>query len=774
MKASFLTPTDVRSEYHEDTRNIAIKGDLKLVNKETQIIPSNNLLPVYTKTYDNGETGTYNCNIKVDGGLFTVNSGSQGTFGGTAQTFQNFTLPAGTYTLSISSDDWTSQHSINKFGVNFGYKYSGEQWTTHNIAVVMRSYEGASSTITVENDIIITQVSFETYNDLGAYQNAVYKVMLNEGSTSLPFEQPGTHEEEVEVVEDFIIGENLVEHTISSTNKLPEFNKVMNYNIDDEKELLFEYKNGDVGFRGELKGNSIDRDMLILGMSTFTLPAGTYTFSVQNKKRSNKLIKVRAVPFFAETTLSSDDDGIVSQTTTFNSDTTIVNFGIEVGNNFNQDDFDDEFCIMLNEGSTILPFEKSGTHTEYVDETNCQILDLNVDEKADIYYESMPFAEMSLDVENTQGYFSDFTENSITSKLNKNCYLDLYLNANDTGWRKAWTMQFDSLTATNERATLKFKPYCVSIYNSMLYDKNKEFTTYPAWVISRFANYMLNNYDITLQQDNLEEVAISINKTKYNDVSNLLLDYGTLLSNTAKPQMLSIRDNKLLRYCVLYESLGEAIFYYSNLLDRPLITKENLDGYIAINNEVKSYSTDTYNYQKTINSNFINDVDTLVVYSDEYEFTGISSNDITLTNATLVSLTVIADGGVAGLGKHYMLLEISGVKGQAYTININANLKREEVVETKEEVYTKDKNVNRDSLIKLTQKRTNYWKYLVDNLQKKVKFRVPAIPYIQVGDCITLIDNETEESETYLITELHTSWSSGFIMEIVGYKVLGE
>lgn len=333
-------------------------------------------------------------------------------------------------------------------------------------------------------------------------------------------------------------------------------------------------------------------------------------------------------------------------------------------------------------------------------------------------------------------------------------------------------MQFDSLTADNQRAHLVFKPYCTSIINmDQIYDKDKQYLkSSGVWSMTDFADYMFNNYDINLSQDESTGSVIVLNYPNAKAVKDLLLKYGAGVANFENGQMLSILDNKRMRY-KLNTRIGttQEDITDNELLEKPLITKEELEGIVLTSRTIKSYSSTSTNWQKTISSVLKNTTDILVVYGEEYNMVGVSANDITMTGATLVSVSYIPYGGVAGNGSHYLVIEITGNVGDRYTIEINSSLAREEEVETKQEIYAKGSYETTDNFLKINSfeyANSQYWFKLLDHLTKKVEMQIKALPYLQVGDSITL-----DDVGNVVIAEIHTSWSDGFKMKIIAYKV---
>ena len=734
----------VRSEYKEKVREIKIKAN---IYNET-IGPSNNLLPIYQGTITNGTIS-----LEYNNGEMIINANGQDEdiF---INDFEPFTLNPGTYTISLTSfsNKLCSFNLVN----TLDYEYD---------VIVMNVINdgGETGTYTIDESINIDTLWIQTSIDDMNYVNEKYQIMLNEGNY-MPFEPSGNAKVKQNII---TIGEG----TKPSKNLLPIYTKTTTY--INTKYGYITYNNGEIDIKDYFLNfhNDYATDY---DMPSVELQPGTYTFSFTSDRTTNYSLghlelwyhTHESLPPYVDTKIFDiDTSSSTSQTITIEETITMNQIRINGFEFAENTPYDDKLYLMLNVGSTALPFEEPG------DILNPQILDFDVDEKSDIYFESMPFSELSVDVDNTDGFFSDFTQNSIVSNLTKDVLIDFYLNVNNTGWCNAWTMQFDSLKATNEKATLTFKPYCVSVINEQqIYDKNKYFYQYAFLDMQKFSQYMSDNYDITLEQDEQIGDVIMSNYEGKTKVSNLFLEYAGGVSNLEQGQMLCILDNKRLRY-KLNTRLGTAQEDLTNneILEKPLITKEILEGIVKNSKTIESYTNDTSVFHKEINSIFKNSTEVLVIYGEEYNMSGINSNEISITNGTLVSVNWTADGGTSGLGSHYILLEISGNIGDRYTITINANLPRVDQVKTSQEIYAKGNYTTTDNFIKLNAyeyTNTYYWEKLVRNLEKKIKLKIKALPYLQVGDTISL-----ENEGNVVIAEIHTSWSNGFIMEIVAYKV---
>ena len=537
---------------------------------------------------------------------------------------------------------------------------------------------------------------------------------------------------------------------------------------------------------------------------TFTLPAGTYTLTlIQEVSKGNQTSKYRFTlpylkspspdvdPYWQLWNISTENGPTteklyISQTKTLEYEQTIgisqfLDFGVGKNENVNQV-YNENFKLMLNEGTEMWPWWEGGSSSGLVNDVFtlgedgiCQIIDFNVDETTDIYYEKMPYSELTITVDNSKGYFSDFGENSIVKKLTKDVKMNFYLNINDTGWIKTWTMQFDSLKADNDRAKLTFKPYCISIFNSEIHE-GRLFST-QAELSYTDLQYIIGDYHVNLYP--YYNVG-SINTNDYHilkNVSDLLIAYAGDLTEQQQPQLLAITDNQNLTYKrIQYNSKVDTPHADENLLnnellEKPIVTKEELQELIINYKNIIGLSQSTSKFQKTITFLCEYGTETLVIFCDNLDANGITENDITLTNANLEWLGVSYDE--LNIASRYLLISISCNPGEECTININANLQKIELNEN-QVIHTKRKNVDKDSIMQIDGFSNGlYWETLKSKMSKKIKLKTTALPYLQVGDCITFEEEGKTPSlnDKVVITEIHTTWESGFKMEIIAYKV---
>ena len=569
--------------------------------------------------------------------------------------------------------------------------------------------------------------------------------------------------------EDFILGENIVAQTCN--NLLPMQHETY-VEPDVSYPLTYEYTNGLLEFSGLASEQQTEIS------TNIQLEPGDYTFSVGflnyqwHDDYSIILCYNDEEKFVAKYNNDWINVNTLSQTTNINK------IKIIWGESWGPIDpsINAKMTFMLNEGDVELPFESA--RPPYIDETKCQLLDFKIDEKSDIYCETMPFSEMSIEVENSQGYFSDFSGNSIVDRLNSDCYLTLYFNVNDTGWYWAWQMQYYGLTSNNEKATLTFRPYPMSVFNSVMLDENKNFAN-DLWVASGFyygnrndfKSYFKDNYDIIINNLSAtsQSLAVNMSKKHIKNISNLLFYYGTILtySNKAPYNLISLRNNNQISFWnILPDGENTSEIDYNFLLEKPLVTKETLDEVDINTKEVKSYSSSRVNYQNVISSTFVNDNDKIVLYEENYIFDGITTNDISIIGGTLNGIYQRTSAY-----NHYLILDISGVPGSAYTININADLYTTNVVENTQQIYRRADKLKASNKLEIDNNMTfdnSYWKILVADLERKVKFRIPALPGYEIGDIVRIVNNQFVVEEC-IITEIHTTWNNGFIMEITGY-----
>ena len=304
------------------------------------------------------------------------------------------------------------------------------------------------------------------------------------------------------------------------------------------------------------------------------------------------------------------------------------------------------------------------------------------------------------------------------------------------------------------------------------------FSSYTTLTYTRLQQYLSANYNVNIYYDN-NEGFVSINEPHIlNKVSDLFFSYAGDLAVGGKPQILCISNNNSLRYKIIqYSSSVDNPHANENitsneLLEKPLITKEELQGVIINYHFITGVLQRTSNFQKSIKSTFKNTNETLIVFCDNLNANDISQNNITLTNAILVSLGY----SMSNIASRYLVIEISGVVGEEYTIDINGTLRDIELSDN-QGIFTKQQYEDTDDFITIDGVNNGlYWTNLKDNMAKKIKLKIKALPYLQVGDCITFEEEgkETTIADKVVITEINTSWSGGFKMEITAYKVYDE
>lgn len=700
----------VRAEYKNEVREIKIKGDIKIPKQST---PLTNLMPTYSGTY------TYlNLTMEINNQHVKI----YGTTSSSSIDFPNYpslTLQAGRYKLKMNITKNTNNSYI---GTQFG-----------------------------EFDI--------SYNPNDDYPNIyAYEKVYTQSHTinGIGFRFPNN--ENIDVEFDLILNE--IEDDIN-TSLMPTYNaqeSIGNATLTINNDIF------------TMQGNNGYNTGSGIQYQSFTLPAGKYGLRIRTISGTNDFgIIINDNNYNASITAYTDKNEYIElkEATTFNY------AQIQTPNvNTNYDDVYELLLFEDVENQKEYDTFTIGEGTTLGETPNPQILNFNVDETSDIYYEKMPFSEMCVEVDNTDGYFSDFTENSITSLLNKDCYIDIYLDVNNTDWCKSWTMQFDRLSADNESAKLYFKPYVSSVIGlEQLYDKNKQFLDNTGiWDLEKFNSYMKTNYDVEIEEDETYTGRIMVNWAGSKNIDSMLLQFASAVGNNEKGQILSIKENKKLRYKrFVVNGTTQDDITSDIIIQKPIITKETLQGIVNKFISIKSYTSSPVNWQKQVDGVLKEDTDVLVVYENDYDLSNVSTSDITITGASLVSVSHSISGGAMGLGSHYLLLEISGNAGERYTININASVPHTDEISSHEEIYAKGSYETTKDFIKLQLDEvinTYYWEQLLNHLQKKITFQVKALPYLQVGDSITL-----ENEGNVVITELHTKWNNGFLMDVVAYKV---
>ena len=398
-------------------------------------------------------------------------------------------------------------------------------------------------------------------------------------------------------------------------------------------------------------------------------------------------------------------------------------------------------------------------------DNECQILGFNINEKSDIYYTSLPYNTMTIDVNNEKGYFTDYDSDSIINKLNSDCYVDLFCNINNGDYFKLMTMNFDKIQSSDyEKAKLSFKSSISLLKNLPLRDKNKYFV-YPYWNMTTLLNYFIVNYKINARSDVITNSVVNTASLTSTSAENLLLKAGTRYGELSNALIVTNNTNNDISLRK-WENKGNETILQNYQLEKPIIKRENT--YQGINYEyINSYEYASSNetYQRTINGILTRKKEILVYKDVNYRISDLTINDFSISSGITLNIEIINTTTI--------LLIIEGNINQEYTISM---LKENIYKRTNDDIREKNTGVINDTSKVLKIKKNSplndgYYNLILS--EKKVKsnieVKIMALPYLEVGDTVEI---ETDLAKiTMTITEINMIFDGALIMTIKGYEL---
>ena len=422
--------------------------------------------------------------------------------------------------------------------------------------------------------------------------------------------------------------------------------------------------------------------------------------------------------------------------------------------------------LMLVQGNTELPFERAySSPFKLTEENNCKILSFNINEKTDLYFISFPYNEMTIEVDNEQGYFTDYSPNCILPRLNNDCYIDLFMKINNDNYYKIMTMNFNKVVSTNyEKAVLSFTSNIDKLSKQELKDKNYQFFNNYVKSSNDIVDYFLTNYNLLIK-NTLGGGYYSYTGVK--ELQDILLNASYYFAPITTDFNNDIVYKSIAQY-ELHEPTLETIS--DNLqLDRPAITKTKEYEVVS-----KEYELDNDTEYKDFNLQIQNTLDestNTIVIRDRYAILSlIEQADIT----TESDITIVLHKD-ANSSEHVIVLEISGEVGTSYTININkTNLMYTKLSEKQTDNIYYNTSANRNNKLVLNNDfsvNLMYYIAFIDYspIMSKVEVRCIGLPYLEIGDIID-VENYLTTKETIAITDLDINYDGGLTMTIKGYS----
>lgn len=444
--------------------------------------------------------------------------------------------------------------------------------------------------------------------------------------------------------------------------------------------------------------------------------------------------------------------------------------------------------IYYRSGITINPdvFVRYNASPFILNMEHCAILSFNFNEKTDIYNTSLQHNSLTLELDNQEGYFTDYQENNILDYLNTNCYVDIFVEIKEAPSNnpvyKVMRMNFDKLIYSDyEKVKLEFVSNLKSAENLLLSDRYKVFknannTFNYLNTHNTFQNYIADNYGLTIYTDhenNTKNIELNDYKDMFlyvNDLKTLLLytstSYGAEKSNVL---LLNNANNNIVFKKLTNEALETILKDYQ--LEKPSIKKEDTYNgvkYYFYNDTTLTFEQTTLTYKKTIKNTLQNDRETFVYVDPDYKISDITSNDI----STSSNITLTLEQNTSNIPS-ILIYTIEGNIGDEYTIEIEkANIYK--YVGVNLENYNIG-NVNDSSkLLQINetsclQHETYLYLYNKKPIKSKVEVKIMGLPYLEIGDTI---DVELDDKFIKIvITEIDTNFSEGLIQTIKGYEL---
>jgi len=411
------------------------------------------------------------------------------------------------------------------------------------------------------------------------------------------------------------------------------------------------------------------------------------------------------------------------------------------------------------------------TYTQFMlnEENECKILSFNIDEKADIYYTSLPYNTMTIEVDNEKGYFTNFSQYDITTLLNNNCYVELYINEiddktnNNLNYRKIMTMNFDEISSSDyEKAKLSFKSCISSLKTLKLKDINYELFSKEFASESDIQDWFLHNYNIVVNNKEGTDYPFQLVYKHIKTPQDVLLSAIDGIEN-----LLLLTTNYKNEIVYRLENTNAHEMISRDLqLENPTIKREtSYQGAIYNYNAEFGYTYQEKEYKKSITDTLEESSDSIVLTDYDYDLSDIITNDITSSE---VNITVHKNSNIATA----IVLDILGNIGTKYTINIEHEDLPYINVLKENTLYVGNTTKNSKQLtLKDAQMSISYYDTLFgeNSLHSKIELKCIGLPYLEVGDNVTIVNKDNNTSQI-VITELNLNYDGGLTMNIKGYE----
>ena len=443
----------------------------------------------------------------------------------------------------------------------------------------------------------------------------------------------------------------------------------------------------------------------------------------------------------------------------------------EIGGLYEPDGYIKWTDMYINEDNG--PYERYNTKPfKLTSENNCKILSFNINQKTDPYYTSTPYNTMTIEVDNEKGYFTITDEDNILNYLNKDSYVDLFININDGPYYKIMTMNFDKLSFNDYKtAKLSFYSSLANMNDAIIKDKNLQLNNlvnyYPV------QSYLYDNYNLNLLSDHSYFDSNRIVISKFKDLKTIITCVASRAGYDGTETYLTTNYNNIIFLKKISNDVEETIS--SNLqLEKPIIKNDNIYknikyNYYRYNNETP-YEGSPMTYSKNFQYTLKAKREVIIIVENDYEISGITMSDVTVTG----NVTVTKNETQTPY-QNYLSFTIEGNIGEEYTIAINKeNVNKFNAGDLLTDTRRTNPNNEEKTLI-LNPDATNwmvgrqyYFLFMKKPLLYKIEAKIMGLPYLEVGDTIQL--NFENKNEKISITEINTNYGDGLIQTIKGNR----
>lgn len=397
-------------------------------------------------------------------------------------------------------------------------------------------------------------------------------------------------------------------------------------------------------------------------------------------------------------------------------------------------------------------------------------ININLLEEIDVTTSSIPSNKLSIKVNNADGLFDEFSENSIVQYLTNDTNVNVYVKLDEDNDTKILisSLKYDSVS-TNDDLTANIVCYgsfnklrnipfrYIGSHNNTVYSTNNTLSNYLE------SSYSEINWEIPTS--NMYKSQLELNNSQYNTLYDVLWQ---LIVNTLNGFWINDRYDKL-RLVNRRDSISETITK-SMQLEKAKLTKELQLTCVKAKNSILSVSkgTETGTFSYEYQGKLINQYGTsstavmgILITNDEYYLSDLTTSDITLTNCSLQEYHI---------KNRFIFLLISGAAGDSITITINKNLSKIDYNKINEYILGNDSEnfIEVNDVYDITN--CNYFDDIINvyPISIKVKTKIMGLPYLELGDVICI---ETDYGEKIVnITKINSICDGGYTMEIEGYS----